>query len=72
MIECLSLSTCPFFQDKLEKKPASAAVMKLHYCRKDSSNCARWIVASRFGKQAVPADLFPDQIERARAIVGVS
>lgn len=69
MADCPSLSGCPFFNDHMANRPVTAEMMKKHYCRSDHSQCARWMVASRLGRPAVPANLFPDQADRARAIL---
>jgi len=69
MPECPSLPRCPFFNDHMATRPATADMMKKTYCRTDNAGCARWLVASTRGKEAVPADLFPNQVDRARVIV---
>jgi hypothetical protein len=50
-------------------RPATAEMMKKTYCRTNNAECARWMVASARGKEAVPPDLFPNQTDRARAII---
>lgn len=69
MAECPSLPKCPFFNDHMAQRPATAEIMKQSYCRGDNSRCARWMVASALGKPAVPVNLFPNQVEQARALI---
>ena len=69
MADCESLATCPFFQDKMADKPATAEMYKQQYCRGDNTNCARCMVFLELGKEKVPPDLFPNQIERAEEIL---
>ena len=50
--------------------PEIASMMKRRFCQGDNSKCARWIVLSKLGPTGVPADLFPNQIERANELIG--
>ena len=49
--------------------PAAAELMKSHYCLGDNSQCARYMVASKLGKEKVPVDLFLGQIDRVNEIL---
>jgi len=69
MSECPNIATCPFFNDKLADRPATANLLKKSFCRSDYVTCARYIVSSRIGSTAVPADLFPNMGDRAKAIL---
>lgn len=69
MPDCPSLIKCPFFHDHMETKPAMAELMKKSYCQGDNSHCARWMVATTVGKEAVPGNLFPNQVDRAKDIL---
>lgn len=69
MAECKVLSTCPFFNDKMANMPGTAAVFKRKDCQGDKSQCARYIILEALGKPKVPADLFPNQEDRARKII---
>lgn len=70
MPECPRLVRCPFFNDKLQSMPAIANMAKASYCRSGLfETCARFRVAHALGSEAVPANLFPDQIERAESIL---
>ena len=69
MATCEFLSACPFFNDHMANKPATAELYKQHYCREEPQECARLIVRRACGKEAVPADLLPNAKERALEIV---
>jgi len=69
IMECPSLRICPFFNNKMKDMPAAAELLKKRYCLGDNSQCARFMVASKLGKERVPADLFPGQTDRAREIL---
>lgn len=72
MAECECLPKCPFFNDRMADKPATAAIMKKSYCLGDSTNCARHVVFLKLGSASVPADLFPSQIDRVPGILAVA
>jgi hypothetical protein len=69
MADCECLNGCIFFQDKMEKKPATAELMKKRYCHGDNSICARYAVLQELGNLKVPADLFPGDLQKAKAIM---
>lgn len=71
MPDCPSLSDCPFYNDLMPKRPAATEMLKSTLCRTNNSQCARWMVGKKLGKSAVPADLYPQQDERARGLVAV-
>ncbi len=68
MSECEKLSKCAFFNDRMANMPATAEMFKKNYCLGDKTVCARYQVAIT-GKE-VPVDLFPNQTERAKQIIG--
>ncbi len=70
MAECECLPKCPFFNDRMASKPATAQLMKNQYCLGDSSGCARHQVKMAAGSDLVPADLFPAQVDRVQGILG--
>lgn len=67
-MECPFLKTCIFFQDKMNNMSATANVMKKRYCLGDNSQCARFMVAQRLGRDKVPTDLFPNQYDKAKKL----
>ncbi len=69
MADCQCLSGCPFFNDQMANMPSLANSMKRRYCQGDASQCARHMVFSALGREAVPRDLFPNQTDRAQEIL---
>ncbi len=69
MTDCELLEKCIFFNDKMANMPGMAALYKRQYCQGDNSGCARYIVFQALGRERVPADLFPNDVERAEQIV---
>jgi len=69
---CERIEKCVFFKDKMQYMPSTAALFKRIYCNGDNSKCARYMVFSVMGKEHVPADLFPDQRERALKIISTA
>ena len=65
MPECECLPKCIFFNDKMQDKPLTAEMMKNRLCKSDFEQCARFRVFKALGRENVPADLYPNQIERA-------
>jgi hypothetical protein len=70
MLECECLATCPFFNDKMKEKPAMAKVYKEKYCLGGhKTECARYSVRNAIGKENVPLDLYPNQMDTANIII---
>jgi hypothetical protein len=69
MPDCKVLDKCIFFNDQMANMPAMADHYKKKYCQKDNGTCARWVVLQALGREKVPADLFPNQWDRAQQIV---
>ncbi len=72
MPDCECLPGCPFFNDKMDKMPAMASMLKKQYCQGDFVSCARYMVKVKLGKDAVPLDLYPNQIERAEKLLQIN
>ncbi|RII25397.1 MAG: hypothetical protein CXR31_14490 [Geobacter sp.] len=72
MTDCELLKTCIFFNDKMQNMPSTAEVIKLRYCNGDYTDCARFTIFKAVGREKVPQDLFPNQIEKAREIIAGS
>lgn len=70
MAACEMIAKCIFFNDKMANMPAMASMMKKKYCQGDNTRCARYVVCKAKGREAVPGDLTPAQMERAQAIIG--
>lgn len=71
-MECECLPGCPFFHDRMKNMPTASELLRQRFCKGDWASCARWMVFQSLGREAVPVDLFPDQADRARAILGES
>jgi hypothetical protein len=69
MVECDRVSTCPFFNDRMDDMPASATLLKMQYCQGDFESCARFRVESKLGSTSVPDSLFPEDSSVADRIV---
>ena len=52
--------------------PAMAELYKKNYCNGDSTHCARFMVFNIKGREAVPNDLFPNNVDRANTILAES
>lgn len=72
MADCECIGGCPFFNDKMEKKPAMSRLLKKKYCQGDYSSCARYMIFKSLGKPAVPGDLYPNMQDRAQQIIDSS
>ncbi|RKD21395.1 hypothetical protein SAMN02745883_01211 [Caminicella sporogenes DSM 14501] len=69
MPNCPSLSSCPFFNDKMCSRPALAEMYKKRYCKGNYEICARFKVSKALGKEHVPNDLFPNQSDKAENLI---
>ncbi len=72
MTECECLPGCSFFNDKMAEVPATADMMKKRFCLGDNTNCARHMIKAALGKEKVPEDLYPAQVDRAKALLQAS
>ena len=68
MVECECLARCPFFNDKMANMPATTEMYKRKYCRGDNSQCGRYVVFKALGRERVPTDLYPHELERAQQL----
>jgi hypothetical protein len=70
MSECEFLGGCPFFNDKMKEQPGMTQILKKKYCTgEEKNNCARMMIRTALGKEKVPMDLYPNQIEKAKNIL---
>ena len=69
MPDCECLERCPFFNDKMVNRPATAEMFKKAFCLGDNTSCARYMIFVSLGPEAVPLDLFPNQVDRALGIL---
>jgi hypothetical protein len=69
MADCECLPKCPFFNDRMANRPATAELLKKQYCRGDNLGCARHQVKDALGSDMVPSDLLPAQTDKVKAIL---
>ena len=69
MAQCELLATCIFFNDKMVNYPSTADFLKRKHCQGEPESCARLMIVKAVGRAHVPADLFPNDTERAKKIV---
>jgi len=69
MAECELVPGCIFFNDKMQNMPATSDILKNRYCKDDFSSCARYMVYKVLGRPRVPADLYPQQTEKAEKVI---
>jgi len=62
---CELTDTCPFYNNKMDNMPADAEDLKTKYCRGNNLNCARYMVTTSAGNDKMPANLYPQEKERA-------
>ncbi len=69
MADCVCLPGCAFFNDRMAAMPATSELLKIRFCRGENKTCARFMVFQLLGADAVPADLYPTQTDRAAYIL---
>ncbi|NLW47210.1 MAG: hypothetical protein GXY86_07735 [Firmicutes bacterium] len=69
MPECQNLAGCSFFNDRMANMPVTAEMIKRKICKGDNTVCARYMVSKAVGKEHVPANLIPNQLERVEEII---
>lgn len=66
---CPLLNECRFFNDIIENMPSISASLKARYCLSDSKGCARFLIFEKIGKEHVPDDVFPHELEKAEKML---
>ena len=69
MADCELLKGCLFFNDQMQGLEAAKDMLKTIYCKGDNSTCARYMVFKALGRPKVPADLIPNEFDRAKQII---
>lgn len=70
MAACECLPACIFFNDKMKNQPGMTQIYKKQYCLGGGKDdCARHMVKEALGADKVPQDLYPNQVEKARALI---
>lgn len=71
-MSCELLENCIFFNDAMSGMPATSELIKQRHCLDNDTECARYLVFRALGRPAVPTDLFPSEVARARDIIASS
>lgn len=69
MAICEKFKKCPFYNDKMPCEIGIGAMFKQRYCEGDKTQCARYIVSTKCGPQAVDNSLYPNMMDRAKEII---
>jgi hypothetical protein len=70
MPDCEFIPDCTFYHnDQMKGLEAVKEMMKQKYCKEDNSSCAIYMVFLALGKGNAPADLIPNQVEKAQALI---
>jgi hypothetical protein len=73
MAKCECLEGCIFFNDKMKERPAMGQLYKKEFCLGgDNAHCARYMVRTALGRDRVPVDLYPNQIDRAAQLIAAT
>ncbi len=66
---CSLTEGCIFFNDKMANMPSMAKMYKQRYCEDSFETCARYEVFKAIGRENVPADLYPNEAEKASGLI---
>jgi UTP-glucose-1-phosphate uridylyltransferase len=69
MNKCPVLEQCRFFNNVLENMPAISESLMEQYCLGDNTECARFFIFDEIGKEHLPDDVFPHEMEKAKKLV---
>jgi hypothetical protein len=67
--DCELTERCTFLAESMARTPTIASFYRSQLCKGDFTSCARYVVYKAKGRKAVPADLLPDQMDRAKRIL---
>jgi hypothetical protein len=67
--KCPVLEVCRFFNDIIENVPSISETLKKQYCLGDNSECARFRIFREIGKEHLPDDVFPHEMEKAEKLI---
>lgn len=70
-MDCTYLLQCPFYNNLMPDMLEFLSLDKARYCVDDLSSCARYQVSKTVGREKLPMDLYPRQIERVAEILGI-
>ena len=69
MAVCENLSKCPFYQGQMAMESGLGSMYKKKYCEGDKLLCARYLIATRLGKEFMPQNLYPNMMDKAKEIL---
>jgi len=69
MVKCEYTEICAFFNEGMADRPAIANMMKKKYYARNPSACARYMILKTVGKDRVPVDLVPNNVDMAQTII---
>jgi hypothetical protein len=72
MADCEVLDRCPFVNETMQGMPGHAELFRQLYCHGGNDICARYMILRKLGQDAVPANLFPNEVSRANTIIADS
>ncbi len=68
---CKYFKQSTFFDKQLSKMPSLANMLKQQFCYGDYVHCARYLVREKLGSEKLPPDLYPNDIDRGKSLVGL-
>ncbi len=69
MAKCENLDACPFFNDAMLHMPTTSEWLKNEFCYSNFTQCARYRLKNELGKEYIPRDMFPDDMQAAQRIM---
>ena len=69
MKKCPVLENCRFFNDIIENMPSISGSLKERYCLGNNTECARFRIFTEIGKEHLPYDVFPHEMDKAEKLV---
>jgi hypothetical protein len=68
-MDCIKISMCLFYNDKMPMDSGLGAIYKKKYCLGNNEICARWQVLRTLGPAYVPDTLYPSMLDVAHQII---
>ena len=70
MPDCECLKDCLYFKSAIfDEIDGMREIRQQKYCKGDNSTCARYMIFKALGKEYVPKNLLPSQVEKAKEII---
>jgi hypothetical protein len=69
IVKCNLVEKCEFFNDRLKDMPAMSEVLKERFCMREHKACARYLVFLEVGRDKIPENLFPNNIEKVAKLL---